>query len=137
MEKLSQTLSIFGDLKYLDLRDRNLSRHLVENNKPVKWRQQRSYLITQNLVIEEDEEEQEGHDEGSSSGQCKIILQGLLNGCPLNVNSLVHIAGVGVGRIARITKIEKNHHSTSSNTMTADDDDDNNQQQYVEADPDK
>jgi hypothetical protein len=99
IEKLYKQLSVFAEIKYHDLKDRNFARHLMENGKPTKWQQQRSYFVTQNVMIDEEEEV-------SDDKNCKIVVQAVLNGCPLNVNSLVHICGVGVGRIAKITKMD-------------------------------
>jgi pre-rRNA-processing protein TSR1 len=128
IEKLYKQLSVFAEIKYHDLKDRNFARHLMENGKPTKWQQQRSYFVTQNVMINEEEEV-------SDSKNCKIVVQAVLNGCPLNVNSLVHICGVGVGRIAKITKMD----GKTDNRMNegVEEEEDHHSQEIVVADSEK
>lgn len=124
IEKTIQQLSIFQELKYYDLKDANLARYLFDQSKILKWRQQRSYLISTNLQILEDErEEEEEEDEEKHSEYCKIILRTVINGAPLNINSLVHITGVGAARIHKVTKINaKNHASSRSHSKATGED---------------
>lgn len=138
LEKITSQLSVFADLKYYDLKDGNLPRYLFDQSKVVKWRQQRSYLISQQLQIVDDEEEQEG-EEGSNNGYCKIVLQGVLQGAPMSVNSLVHIAGVGTARISKVTKVNTHNHHKSQQMIMEEGDgiDDDLNEDSIEADPEK
>jgi hypothetical protein len=150
MEKAFSSFSLLNNgsdhpIKYYDLKDNNFARYLNENiinhssKQSMKWRQQRSYLLSNDVKIieNEDEEEVEG-----SQGSCKIIVRGVLQGLPLNVNSLVHIAGVGVGRIHRIKKYDPSIMKNSGNEMKDDEEeeeeeDDDLETEIVTADPSK
>lgn len=62
--------------------------------KDIHWRANRSYLLADNVVVNQEE--------GSDAGVCKVQLNGYLRGRPMNLHSLCHIVGAGTGRVDRI-----------------------------------
>jgi hypothetical protein len=148
MDKAFSSFSLFNNgsdhpLKYYDLKDNNVARYLNENiinhssKQSMKWRQQRSYLLSDDVkVLEKDEAEET---EKGSKGTCKIIVRGVLQGLPLKVNSLVHIVGVGVGRIHRIKKYDPSSTKSAGDEMKDDDEEeeDDFENEVVTADPSK
>ena len=81
--------------------------------RDIGWRSIRTYLLSQTceLLPKEDSLEEE-----HSSEKGTLRLGGYLRGRPLPINSLVHIVGVGTGRIKEITVGETNTHGRGSST---------------------
>jgi len=74
----------------------SMCRHLCSSAvKGITWRNTRSYMMTDHI------EHMTSTDVTSGS----IRVQGYLRGKPLDINSLVHIPGVGTGRIAQIESL--------------------------------
>ena len=93
--RTARTVTGFSDAKLLDnLRPQQSARTLWEIRPSVgpSWRSCRSHLLSLSVVpsVQDDE---------VGSG---VLLEGFLKGRPLNVNSLVHVLGVGVARIKSI-----------------------------------
>lgn len=80
--------------------------------KDIGWRSIRSYLLSQTC---EQLPKLSGSDEVGKSTE-SIRVTGFLRGRPLPVNSLVHIVGVGTGRIKEITVGGNKAHSNSADT---------------------
>lgn len=72
------------------------------NPKPISWRAQRSYLVADAASVQVQEQPQQQQSEGEP--KCRVQLSGYLRGRPMNVNSLMHLVGVGAGRIVKVTK---------------------------------
>ena len=88
--------------------------------RDIGWRSIRTYLLSQvcELLPKEDSLEEE-----HSLEKGTLRLGGYLRGRPLPINSLVHIVGVGTGRIKEIVVGETNTHAKGSGTsvvLTAD-----------------
>jgi pre-rRNA-processing protein TSR1 len=88
------------------------------STRKVVWRTERSYLLADNVAVDVSEKE--------------LTMSGYLRGQHLALNSLVHIPGVGTGRIVRVTagkspfpntKSIVSAMSTEDNTLVADEED--------------
>jgi len=82
-----------SDLKVMDTTETiQLARHLCNMAfRDVQWRSIRSYMATDSF-------EMAAFDDGSS-GKCHLRVSGYLRGMPMSVDSLMHIVGVGTGKI--------------------------------------
>ncbi|XP_039138293.1 pre-rRNA-processing protein TSR1 homolog [Dioscorea cayenensis subsp. rotundata] len=57
------------------------------------WRSQRSYLMSQQVVLEPDD---------SNPGQCTLLMSGYVQAHSLSVNQLVHVSGAGDFQLSKI-----------------------------------
>lgn len=64
--------------------------------KPVVWRAQRSYLLADAASVQVQQSEGEE--------TCRVRVTGYLRGRPLPVHSLMHLVGVGAGRVVSVTQ---------------------------------
>lgn len=81
-----------GELKRVDSADHTLSTTLSETNRALRWRSQRSYLVSDQVSVEADG---------------RVIVTGCLRGVPLYLHSLVHLSGgAGTARISRVKLAE-------------------------------
>lgn len=103
---------LVGVTRFLDIIDHNLSIVLSDNTKKtLRWRNQRSYMMTSKVSIEPQAEDETGTSSDASTGpKYRVTLEGCLRGVPMYAHSLVHISGVGTGRI---TKIKQEHPLTA------------------------
>lgn len=100
-----QQTEVVGVTRYLDISEHNLSTVLSDNSKKsLRWRNQRSYMMTSHVTIEPQAAEETANlGEGGSTGpKYRVTLEGCLRGVPMYAHSLVHVCGVGAGRITRI-----------------------------------
>jgi hypothetical protein len=70
--------------------------------KPVSWRAQRSYLLADKSTVRVTPQEQDSGSGSGSGPRYRVELGGYLRGRPMQVHSLVHLVGVGAGRVARV-----------------------------------
>lgn len=70
------------------------------NPKPISWRSQRSYLLADAASVQVQAQEQGDAPEP----RCRVQLGGYLRGRPMHVHSLMHLVGVGAGRIVKVSK---------------------------------
>jgi len=70
------------------------------NPKPISWRSQRSYLLADAASVQVQAQEQ---GEGTEA-RCRVQLGGYLRGRPMHVHSLMHLVGVGAGRIVKVSR---------------------------------
>jgi hypothetical protein len=68
----------------------------------LNWRASRSYMLTESVIISEEKKEENSLLE-IASGNCSILVSGFIRGKPLSVNSLIHVLGVGVGKVVEIS----------------------------------
>jgi hypothetical protein len=107
----------------LNQHDNQLARLLLDNIKINRWRNQRSYLTSDQVEITSDNNNlqlSDMSDEELAQTKCKVTIRGILGGAPMSVHSLVHIMGVGVGRIARIKKLNMHGGSEEGEMVVAD-----------------
>jgi hypothetical protein len=108
---------LIGVEKYLDLTDHLLGQALSDSSKrSLRWRNQRSYMLSNQVHIEP-----QAQTNSSSATKYRMIMTGCLRGVPMYAHSLVHICGVGVGRITRIkqvhTRSSRNHHEGTASAL--------------------
>ena len=87
--------------------------------KDIGWRSIRSYLLSQTCELLPKEENSVNEEKVTET----LRLGGYLRGRPLPINSLVHIVGVGTGRIKEITVNATNNHGKGNGNpiiLTAD-----------------
>lgn len=95
--QLSNILST--EIKFLEISDAHWINRCIDSiNKPMKWKTQRSYMLSDQITLVTNENNQD-------DSSCSIRLQGVLRGVPLHINSLMHIPGIGAGKIVRIRKL--------------------------------
>lgn len=99
-----QQTEVIGVTKYLDINEHTLSNALSDNTKKsLRWRNQRSYMLSSNVSIEPQMETSQTAEDNSNTGpKYRVRIQGCLRGVPMYAHSLVHICGVGTGRITQI-----------------------------------
>lgn len=119
VEHLLLRTEAVGVSKYLDIHDHNLASVLSDCNsrKSLRWRNHRSYLLSNQVQIEA-QPSTDDHSSSSSGRKYRVSLQGCLRGVPLYAHSLVHICGVGTGRIVRVRQAGSN--GDSDNVVEAD-----------------
>lgn len=89
---------IESDVKCID--DNNMSLLVrtisVTPAKPLTWRSHRSYLVGEAVEIEPTAAT------AGAAATCRVRLSGYLRGAPMNVDSLMHIPGVGTCRVESV-----------------------------------
>ncbi len=108
--------STLPDLKVVDAADAaQLARSLCSlTPKPVSWRSSRSYVVADSVVVQH--QSSEGVPAGDQ-GLCSVQVSGYLRGAPMSVHSLMHILGVGTGKVVcawAATPAEKHRGNTSA-----------------------
>ena len=83
--------------------------------KPVSWRAQRSYLLADALSVNIQEQEQDGA-AAVADKTYRVQVGGYLRGRPMQVNSLMHLVGVGAGRIVKVWKGQPPSTTTTTTT---------------------
>lgn len=100
--------AMLPDARILDLdssRSNNMLARTLRsmNPKPVTWRSQRSYLLADAASVRvEPMQGQQQPAVGSQEPKYRVQLSGYLRGRPMQVNSLMHLVGVGAGRIVKV-----------------------------------
>jgi hypothetical protein len=104
-QRISATIKCVDDAN-ISLLVRTLS---VLAPRDMTWKSTRSFLLSdQNEVL--------ASGPASPAGLCRVRVSGYIRGAPLNVNSLVHIVGVGTCRIETVdTAVQPYDSSRSSN----------------------
>lgn len=97
--------ALLPDARIVDLDQARSSNMLARtlrsmNPKPISWRSQRSYLLVDAASVQVQAQEQGD----ASEARCRVQLGGYLRGRPMHVHSLMHLVGVGAGRIVKVSK---------------------------------
>ncbi len=66
--------------------------------KSISWRATRSYVVSDKVFVEPQEVNGE-FSSSDSSAKFRVQVSGYLRGMPMSVNSLMHVVGVGTGRL--------------------------------------
>lgn len=87
------------DVKVLDSNNAFQFCNAIANagQKLLSWRQHRSYFISSDVELLPDKANE------PNSDRCNVRIGAYIRGVPLNVNSMVHFVGVGMGQISRIS----------------------------------
>jgi pre-rRNA-processing protein TSR1 len=116
--------SISSDVKIVETAATQLCRQLFSASlRDIGWRSIRTYLVADSVAVSSVQAV-----DTSNGPVSRLRIGGYLRGRPLQVNSLVHITGLGTGRIASIVcdpsaqpgNTGRNRNGISSMTLTAD-----------------
>lgn len=99
--------AMLPDARILDLdssRSNNMLARTLRsmNPKPVTWRSQRSYLVADAASVRVEPMQQQHAVGSSQEAKYRVQLSGYLRGRPMQVHSLMHLVGVGAGRIVKV-----------------------------------
>lgn len=89
-----------SEVKIMDTTETvQLARYLCNMSfRDLQWRSIRSYTTTDNFEIVQNR----SNEDSKSIGKCQLKVSGYLRGRPMSVDSLMHIVGVGTGKILSI-----------------------------------
>lgn len=131
-----QQTHLIGVTKYVDIQEHTLSNALSDNTKKsLRWRNQRSYMLSSKVTFEVQPPEENGTAEENATPKYRVRMEGCLRGVPMYAHSLVHICGVGTGRITQIKQTVAS--SSSSSSAAGQDDMYTEEDQIVVIDPAK
>jgi len=100
--------AVLPDARILDLDSSRSSNMLARtlrsiNPKPITWRSQRSYLLADaDSVRVEPQQTEGGQAQDQGEPKYRVQLSGYLRGRPMQVHSLMHLVGVGAGRVVKV-----------------------------------
>ena len=124
-------VAILPDARFVDIdsscanKSGNVLARMLRNMtpKPVSWRAQRSYLLADaaSVTVEPPADPQ--------SQTCRVQVCGYLRGRPMPVHSLMHLVGVGAGRVVKVWQgqppsagARQQHCTTEGSAVVADKD---------------